>query len=194
MIVAVSPMLAGRIEYDPQIPALRDGLTRHVPQGSVIKFEAVYPTPFWRRDGLSGYANSDRPRSSSPTTTPHPGARRACSSVLSSATPPDDWARCAKERRKVVLDEFAHLFGAQGAKPRTLIEHNWSDEPWTRGCYAGYFPPGAWSSYGEALRTPVGGSIGRERRPRRSSWDTWTAPCARASGPPPRCARPPPLL
>ncbi len=27
----------------------------------MIKFEAVYPTPFWRAAGLNGYSNSDRP-------------------------------------------------------------------------------------------------------------------------------------
>ena len=42
-------------------PPLRDQLTQRVPQGSVIKYEAVYPTPFWRAEGLNGYSNSDRP-------------------------------------------------------------------------------------------------------------------------------------
>jgi monoamine oxidase len=157
VIVAVSPMLAGRIEYDPQMPALRDGLTQHVPQGSVIKFEAVYPTPFWRKDGLSGYSNSDRPPvqltydNSPPSGTP--GVLLAF--VLGDAARRLG-NRSQSERSKIVLDGFASLFGARARKPRTLIEHNWSDEPWTRGCYAGYFPPGVWSSYGEALRTPVG--------------------------------------
>jgi monoamine oxidase len=32
----------------------------------------------------------------------------------------------------------------------------WSNEPWTRGCYAGYFPPGVWIDFGAALRAPVG--------------------------------------
>ncbi len=61
MIVAVAPMLAGRIDYDPALPVLRDGLTQRMPQGSAIKYEAVYAKPFWRSAGLSGYTNSDRP-------------------------------------------------------------------------------------------------------------------------------------
>ena len=60
-VVAIPPTLAGRIDYEPALPALRDGLTQRVPQGSVIKYEAVYPTPFWRGSGLSGYVNSDQP-------------------------------------------------------------------------------------------------------------------------------------
>ena len=36
------------------------------------------------------------------------------------------------------------------------LERDWSADPWTRGCYAGFLPPGALTSYGPALRTPVG--------------------------------------
>ncbi len=48
------------------------------------------------------------------------------------------------------------LFGSRAGRPRKLLEHNWSTEPWTRGCYAGYMPPGVWTDFGAALRTPVG--------------------------------------
>jgi monoamine oxidase len=40
--VAMAPMFAGRIDYEPALPALRYGLTQKVPQGSVIKYQAVY--------------------------------------------------------------------------------------------------------------------------------------------------------
>jgi monoamine oxidase len=58
-------------------------------------------------------------------------------------------------RHRIVLEGFGRLFGSRAARPRELIEHNWSEEPWTRGCYAGYMPPGVWSDYGQALRAPV---------------------------------------
>ena len=156
-IVAVAPMLAGRIDYSPALPAARDGLTQHVPQGSAIKYEAVYPSPFWRAGGLSGYANSDRPPihftydNSPPSGTP---------GVLLGFVVGDDARRFnvlpAGERRRAVLGAFARLFGSRALRPRELIEQNWSQEQWTRGCYAGYMPPGVWSEYGAALRAPVG--------------------------------------
>jgi monoamine oxidase len=157
MIVAVAPTLAGRIEYDPPLPAQRDQLTQRVPQGSTIKFEAVYPTPWWRGEGLSGYTNSDRPPigftydNSPPTGKPGVllgfavGEQARRLTTLSPGT-----------RRAVVLGAFVRLFGTRAGRPRQLIEHNWSLEPWTRGCYAGYMPPGVWSDYGAALREPVG--------------------------------------
>ena len=57
-IVALPPVLAGRITYDPPMPATRDGLTQRMAMGSVVKCVAVYPEPFWRADGLSGQATS----------------------------------------------------------------------------------------------------------------------------------------
>ena len=48
------------------------------------------------------------------------------------------------------------LFGERAASPTAYIEKDWSAEPFSRGCYAGVFGPGAWTSYGRALREPVG--------------------------------------
>ncbi len=156
-IVATSPMLAGRIAYEPVLPAQRDGLTQHVPQGSVIKFEAVYPRPFWRTAGLSGYSNSDRPPVHFTYDNSPPSGRPG---VLLGFVAGSDARRLgalpARARREAVLGAFTRLFGTQAARPRALIEHNWSQDEWTRGCYAGYFPPGVWSDFGAALRQPVG--------------------------------------
>ncbi len=157
VIVAMAPTLAGRIDYDPPLPAARDQLTQRVPQGSVIKYEAVYPKPFWRAEGLSAYSNSDRSPvrltydNSPPSGTP---------GVLLGFVTGRDARRLstmgAAARRRAVLAAFTRLLGARAAHPRMLIEHNWSEEPWTRGCYEGYLPPGVWTDYGAALRAPIG--------------------------------------
>ncbi|MGA2010534.1 MAG: flavin monoamine oxidase family protein [Solirubrobacteraceae bacterium] len=157
VIVAVAPTLAGRIEYTPALPALRDQLTQRMPQGSVIKFEAVYPKPFWRARGLSGYTNSDRPPvkltydNSPPSGTPGVLLGFVCGSDARRLG-----TQGAAARRRQVLASFQRLFGPAAGRPQMLIEHNWSDEVWTRGCYEGYLPPGVWTDYGPALRAPVG--------------------------------------
>src|SRR6476659_2584446 len=58
-IVAMPPVLAGRVHSDPPLPGYRDQLTQRVPAGSVIKCNVVYDTPFWRSDGLTGQATGD---------------------------------------------------------------------------------------------------------------------------------------
>ncbi len=42
------------------------------------------------------------------------------------------------------------------ARPKMVIQHNWANDPHIRGCYEGYLPPGALSSYGPWIRKPVG--------------------------------------
>ncbi len=157
VIVAVAPMLAGRIDYEPIVPPLRDGLTQRIPQGSVIKYEAVYPTPFWRSSGLNGYTNSDRPPIYFTYDNSPPSGKPG---VLLGFVVGSDARKLqtlpADARRRAVIDSFVRLFGSRAASPREVIEHNWSLEQWTRGCYAGYLPPGVWSDYGSALRAPVG--------------------------------------
>ena len=53
-IVAVPPLLAGRIHYTGGLPAKRDQLTARMPMGSIIKYVAAYERPFWREAGFSG--------------------------------------------------------------------------------------------------------------------------------------------
>jgi monoamine oxidase len=157
VIVAVAPMLAGRIDYEPVLPPLRDALTQRMPQGSVIKFEAVYPTPFWRTAGLSGYSNSDRPPVGFTYDNSPPSGKPG---VLLGFVAGEDARRLgslsARARRSAVLEAFARLFGAAAGRPKALIEQDWSKERWTRGCYAAFMPTGVWSDFGPALRAPVG--------------------------------------
>ena len=157
VIVAIAPSLAGRIDYEPALPPERDQLTQRVPQGSVIKYEAVYPTPFWRAAGLNGYTNSDRPPirftyDNSPPT----GKPGVLLGFVNGAQARRLGQLPKRARYAAALRSFSSLFGAKAGHPRMLIEHDWSREQWTRGCYAGFFAPGVWSDFGPALRQPVG--------------------------------------
>ncbi|PNP74422.1 hypothetical protein FNYG_12471 [Fusarium nygamai] len=54
VIIAIPSTLAGRIVYQPPLPAARDQLCQSVPMGSIGKVIAIYKTSFWRNQGLSG--------------------------------------------------------------------------------------------------------------------------------------------
>lgn len=59
IVVAVPPALAGRIDYSPPLPAVRDELTQRLPMGTVIKVIVMYDSAFWREQGYSAEAISD---------------------------------------------------------------------------------------------------------------------------------------
>jgi len=156
-IVALPPTLAGRIVYDPPLPGLRDGLTQRVPQGSVIKCHAIYDEPFWRREGLSGQATSPAgPVKVTFDNSPPDGTPGVLMGFLEGDQARDLGTLPPDRRRAEVLACFARLFGRRAAEPVAYLEQDWSQEPYTRGCYAGFFPPGVWTRYGRMLRAPQG--------------------------------------
>jgi monoamine oxidase len=157
VVVALPPTLAGRLHYDPLLPAWRDQLTQKIPAGTVAKTFAAYPTPFWRNDGLNGQAVSDTGPVKVTFDVSPPGAEVGILLGFVEGGEARRWQRLDEgRRRRAVLDCFVRYLGAQAADPTAYVEKNWSAEEFTRGCYGGHFAPGVWTSYGDTLRTPVG--------------------------------------
>jgi monoamine oxidase len=156
-IVAVPPLLAGRIHYTAALPAQRDQLSARMPLGSVIKYVATYERAFWREAGFSGEAFSDT--GVTVTTfddTSHDGGQPALVSFSDGAVAREWSPRTPEERRAAVLEEFVRFFGPEAARPTAFAEKDWNTDPWSRGCYVGVTGPGTLTAFGEALRAPCG--------------------------------------
>ena len=156
-IVAIPPVLAGRITYDPPLPAYRDQLTQRVPAGSVIKCNVVYDSPFWRADGLTGQATGDEgPVGVVFDNSPPSGSPGVLLAFLEGAHARHLSPASLDERRAAVVGSLVRFFGPRAADFSEYVELDWSQEEWTRGCYGAHFPCGVWTQYGPALREPVG--------------------------------------
>ena len=156
-IVAMPPTLAGRIDYDPPLPAVRDGLTQRMAQGSVVKCMAIYPEPFWRQDGLSGQVTSaDGPVSVTYDNSPPDGSPGVLLAFLEGGAARRAADLPADRRRAQVLDCLRRFFGPRAAQPDRYIDKAWAADPWSAGCYGGFMPPGAWRANGPALRASIG--------------------------------------
>ncbi len=156
-IIALPPTLAGRLRYTPALPGARDQLTQRMPMGTVIKVQCVYPTPFWRDEGLTGQASSDSGAVRITfDMTPDQGAPGVLLGFIEGDKGRAWGRRSLEDRQAAVVDCFARYFGEQARQPLEYIEFSWAEEEFTRGCYAGYMPPGVWTTFGEALRAPIG--------------------------------------
>ncbi|HEY0973797.1 MAG TPA: flavin monoamine oxidase family protein [Solimonas sp.] len=156
-IVAIPPTLAGRIRYAPALDGLRDQLTQRMPMGTVIKVQCVYDKPFWRNAGLNGQATGDiRPVKVAFDNSPPDGHVGVLMGFIEGEDGRRAQRQTVEQRRQATIDCFASWFGEAARHPVEYIERNWSAEEWSRGCYAGYFPPGVWSDFGPALRAPIG--------------------------------------
>jgi monoamine oxidase len=156
-IVAIAPTLAARIAYDPPLPGYRDQLTQRMPLGTVIKCMALYDEPFWRAEGLSGQAMSDAgPVRLAFDNSPPDGAPGVLLGFLEGRRARQLGRLSPEARRNAVLDCFGRFFGPRAGRPDRYLERLWAEEEWTRGCYGCHMPPGTWTSYGPALREPIG--------------------------------------
>lgn len=157
VVVAVPPTMATRISYDPPLPASRDLAQSHMTPGNVLKFQAEYPRPFWRAAQLSGAVLS---------------LDHDVSLVYDNCVPDSDagilvafvegtHARAfhtmdEQERTRRVLADLTVFFGDEAALPTEVLQRNWSEEQYTRGCYGGRFATGLWTTVGAHLAAPCG--------------------------------------
>jgi monoamine oxidase len=157
VIVAVPPPLAARISFAPSLGGRRDQLTQRMAHGALTKCAAVYPAPFWREEGLSGQAVSDGgPVSTTFDNSPPDGSPGVLLGFIAGAEAIRHARRSEADRRRVVLECFARLFGEQAARPGIYLETAWAEEEWSRGGPVCSFAPGALVQCGEALRQPAG--------------------------------------
>ena len=156
-IVAVPPTLAGRLVYEPTLPGGRDQLTQRLPGGSVVKFNLVYPTPWWREPGLRGFVYSpDEAVSMMFDATPAEGEPGVIVGFMEGAKAVKAAALTAAERRALVIEQAERALGPASEQSIGYVDRDWSAEEWTRGCYGAHFPPGVWTQLGPSLREPVG--------------------------------------
>ena len=156
-IVAIPPVLAGQVAYEPKLPADHQLLLQCLPAGVAWKFGLVYDDAFWRRDGLSGESVAlDSPLSISidgcgPTPAPgilHTFAVGPAARALAALSP--------AERRRTVMDAMTARFGPRTTGVQEYVEQEFASEEWTRGCFMAHYAPGVLTQYGHLLRAPVG--------------------------------------
>lgn len=157
VVVAVPPPLVLAIDWQPGLPERRRKLMQSLDMGQLMKCDAVYPTPFWREDGLNGFGINDA------------GAARAVfdnspkdgePGVLLAFVGGSTWRKFGRQskdrRRTAVLRGFAEMFGEQALDPIEYTEHDWTQERWTTGGPTAIHAPGTLVKYGPAIRHPFG--------------------------------------
>ena len=155
VIVACPPRFVLDIDWSPLLPPRRAQLLQRMPMGALMKCDAVYRTPFWRKDGLSGSGLNTR--GAVRTTfdnSPHDGSVGVLLSFVGGST----WNKYGNmpraRRRKAVLEGFAAIVGEKALDPIQYVEKDWTHERWTQGSPVALQVPGAIYHYGDTIREP----------------------------------------
>jgi monoamine oxidase len=158
VVVAVPPTLALRIDYDPILPSVRDGLVQRLPQGTLIKVEAFFHEPWWRHHGLTGAAVSTvGPAKTTFDVSPKDGKIGGLLGFVG-GDEARKYSGHPEALTHAVLDNFAHFFnkGKKVPTPTSVVVQDWSREEWTRGCPVAIAAPGTLKEYGPHIAKPIG--------------------------------------
>lgn len=157
VIVAVSPAIAARIEFEPAMPPPREALAQRMPMGAYMKGVAIYERAWWRERGLSGLAISDRGPVQMVVDASPAGAEPGVLVAFVTGASARDLGRLDPvDRRQPVLDAVAAAVGDEALHPQTYTDFNWHEERWSRGGPVGLMGPGTLTGLGPVLREPVG--------------------------------------
>jgi monoamine oxidase len=142
------------IEFDPPLPAATASLVDGWQQAYGCKSFAVYATPWWRANGLSGLATGDLAVRSVIDLSPHDGSLGI---LLAETHPSSDPAANPDdaEQRELVLDGIARYLGEPAEPLLHFGSYSWPVDPWAGGC-GSPLAPGLISAFGSALGRPVG--------------------------------------
>ncbi|PFG42871.1 putrescine oxidase [Isoptericola jiangsuensis] len=157
VVMAVPPNLYSRVSFEPPLPRRQHQLHQHLSLGLVIKVHAVYPTPFWREDGLSGTCfGAGRLVQEVYDNTNHGDTRGTLVGFVSDEKADAMFRLSADERRAAILAGIAEYLGDAALEPEVYFESDWGSEEWTRGAYAASFDLGGLHRYGADQAAPVG--------------------------------------
>lgn len=157
VIMAVPPNLYSRVSFNPPLPRRQHQMHQHQSLGLVIKVHAVYSTPFWREDGLSGtgfgagslvqevYDNTN-----------FGDSRGTLVGFVSDEKADAVFELDAESRKRAILESIAGFLGDKALEPEVYYESDWGSEEWTRGAYASSYDLGGLHRYGKDQHAPVG--------------------------------------
>ena len=156
VIMAVPPNLYSRVSFDPPLPRRQHQMHQHQSLGLVIKVHAVYKTPFWREEGLSGTGFSAGSLVQEVyDNTNHGDSRGTLVGFVSDEKADAVFELSAEDRRRAILESIAAFLGDKALEPEVYYESDWGSEEWTRGAYASSYDLGGLHRYGKDQHQPV---------------------------------------
>jgi monoamine oxidase len=132
VVLAVPPRIAASLAFAPALPVSARQPLSGIPgwMAGQAKLVAIYPTPFWREDGLSGDAVSQiGPMVEMHDASDPLGGKGAVFGFVGVPAPDRDGR--VEAIRDAGLAQLVRLFGPRAAKPEALVLKDWAQEPFT---------------------------------------------------------------
>lgn len=154
VVVAVPLPMTDQIDFTPPLPEVVMSMVRDAAMGAVTKCNLVYPTAFWREQGLSGriYSADDGLVQAVFDNTPTGSDKGVLVSLVTGGLQRDFAKKTPEERRASLEHSIARFLGPQALHSVEYLEQDWTQERWIGGGYTPFLPPQGLLKYGPALR------------------------------------------
>jgi monoamine oxidase len=157
VIVTVPKAVTAAVHFSPPLPPAYGQYLQRQPSGSAVKIQAVYETPFWRGEELSGSVVSDTgPLEVVYDNSPPDGKRGVLVGFAEGNQGRALFKLSDAARKTAVLASLARYFGPRAKSPTHYVDLVWAREQYTGGAYGSFNPPGVLTSLGAAVAGPVG--------------------------------------
>jgi monoamine oxidase len=156
VIVALPPNQVVKLDFDPVLPRRRMWLLQRLEMSSVIKCFALYDKPFWEDRPINPIDPELLVLDHTLDATSDGGKHPALVAFIG-GDDAVDWSDASLEdRRAVVLNELAKVFGPEAHDVVDYFDHDWLTEPYIGGGYSCYAPPGVMTAGYESITQPIG--------------------------------------
>lgn len=154
-ILTLPPALLNTIKFSPLLPQRKAQLIQRVPMGAAMKCFVIYKSPFWRKMGYSGQIVSDIHPVRVTFDCTHKDTDLGVLLVFVEGKNARFFLDLTQEeRKKQVVSMLVKFFGEDAASYVEYTDKCWTEEEYSRGCYAGNMPPGVLTQFGDELRKP----------------------------------------
>ena len=155
VIITVPFPIVKNIKFSPELPIEKQMLINAMEMGTVIKIHAIYSTPFWRNQGLSGNSICLDEVVELSVDNSIPGSEKGIITSLITANRAKGLLKLKDEERKeILLKSYSNLFGEQALNPIFYHDYSFTNNPWIGGAYSGYYKNGIFSKYGAFIAKP----------------------------------------
>jgi monoamine oxidase len=153
IIMAIPPVLAGKINFTPMLSAAKRQVLDRIAMGQVGKCFMVYQKPFWREAGFSGQAFADElsPFQSMFDASPKDANYGIILGFTIGNRAKVFFENNKESRKAIMLEKLTSYFGTEAKNPLLYEDFSMTDEAWSRGCYAGLYPTGTWTGFQDAF-------------------------------------------
>ena len=152
VIVAMSPPLAGRIDYSPPLSEHRRKLMERMFIGSIGKVNAVYKKPFWRNAGLTGQVvNTVGTLTAADDISDEAGSYGAVLGFLEAERMRALDNATEFDIERLAREDYVKFYGREAEDVEEWVVARWDNEKYSLGGPAALVGPGTIQRYGAAL-------------------------------------------